>query len=150
MEPASVRMDDPIAHSAHVGQQARDSEGNQTSVRRPERHSHNRIRVLLEGDLAGLTALQGHYPEIGMASAVGKIHKIAIGWVQAGSVNLPGLMCNTHPSAYILCGASVHRKLPDVELHAFAADHDAAITIHIRAFVPGFAKRQLLRLAPGF
>ena len=32
-------------------------------------------------------------------------------------------------------GIAVHRKLPNVELHMLAADHDAAIVVHVRAFI---------------
>ncbi len=70
--------------------------------------------------------------------------------VQGRSLNLPGLVGDANCSANIIRCVPVHRKLPNVELHALAADHDATLAVYVRVLVPGLTKRKLLRSASGF
>ena len=85
-----------------------------------------------------------------MASAVGEIGQFVVGGVQGRSLNLPSLVSNTHRTADILRRLAVHGKLPNVELHAFAADHNATVTIYVRILVPSLTEGELLRSASGF
>jgi len=85
-----------------------------------------------------------------MASTVGEIGQFVVGGIHGRSLHLPGLVSNTHRTAHVLRGLPVYRKLPNVELHAFAADHDATVAVYVRILVPSLTEGELLRSASGF
>ena len=46
-------------------------------------------------------------------------------------MNLPGLMGDSHCAPHILRRVSIHRELPNIELHVASANYNSSIVVDI-------------------
>ena len=107
---ASIRIHQPDSKRQPLVAARRD-ERNRAAVRRPYRDAHRHAWIALVSDLAQLTALGVHHPQVGVAAAVGEKRDFVVAGARRRREDLPGLPSDTNALAHIFGRRTIDRKL---------------------------------------